>query len=83
MFNGNSEDEKAEDQEIGDEDSDDGSLNLVQSDSEDDGQVILSSIALSLNNHIFCWTQCFIYKIHQQSEMWIFNTILFWDTIVK
>ena len=42
MFNGNSEDEKAEDQEIGDEDSDDGSLNLVQSDSEDDGQVIQS-----------------------------------------
>ena len=38
MFNGNSEDEKAEDQEIGDEDS----LNLVLSDSEDDGQVIQS-----------------------------------------
>ena len=39
---GNSEDEMAEEQEIGDEDSDDGSLNLVQSDSEDDGQVIQS-----------------------------------------
>ena len=38
MFNGNSEDEKAEDQEIGDEDS----MNLVLSDSEDDGQVIQS-----------------------------------------
>ena len=32
-------------------------------------------MALSLNNHIFFWTQCFVFKIHQQTEMRIFCII--------